>query len=401
MRRRIWSLVWILTIVSLLGLSVLALGLLPVPGAVAKLPEPWGTTPPSAAPAPPVPPAPAVPAAANAPADPAAPVAASPLGEPAVDVYADTADESVPVHEGEVLPPGFTGPDPCVEQRTLKLTFPLMTGDDVRDLQEGLVALGFGVGSVDGTFGPQTYTAVLEFQRRSHLPETGEADDRTWGAMADQYMSGNTTSGASESSDGDGAWQPPPDPENISLLVDTDARVLTVLRGTTVLKQFPVAVGTAEDPTPHGDWFIRQKTSWSGGFGTRFMRLSIPWGVYGLHGTNNPWSIGRRASHGCIRMYNRDVEQVFKLVSLGTPIRVVGKPVDRFGEIRRIIGPTACGSDVLALQYRLIELGYDPGVPDGIYGSGTLKALNQFQKAKGLKVDSIIQRETWEALELW
>jgi lipoprotein-anchoring transpeptidase ErfK/SrfK len=41
---------------------------------------------------------------------------------------------------------------------------------------------------------------------------------------------------------------------------------------------------------------------------------------YGIHGTNQPWVIGTKASHGCIRMYNRDVLKLFPLVKLGTMV---------------------------------------------------------------------------------
>ena len=47
--------------------------------------------------------------------------------------------------------------------------------------------------------------------------------------------------------------------------------------------------------------------NWGGGFGTRWLGLNVPWGIYGIHGTNQPWSIGTQASAGCIRMFNRHV----------------------------------------------------------------------------------------------
>ncbi|CCF15163.1 putative L,D-transpeptidase YkuD domain protein [Brevibacillus laterosporus GI-9] len=50
------------------------------------------------------------------------------------------------------------------------------------------------------------------------------------------------------------------------------------------------------------------------------MGLSKP--HYGIHGTNNPASIGKYVSHGCIRMYNRDVETLAKLVPIGTPVYI-------------------------------------------------------------------------------
>jgi lipoprotein-anchoring transpeptidase ErfK/SrfK len=43
---------------------------------------------------------------------------------------------------------------------------------------------------------------------------------------------------------------------------------------------------------------------------------------YAIHGTNNPASIGRFVSHGCIRMYNRDISELYELVSVGTPVIV-------------------------------------------------------------------------------
>jgi L,D-transpeptidase ErfK/SrfK len=42
--------------------------------------------------------------------------------------------------------------------------------------------------------------------------------------------------------------------------------------------------------------------------------------AYGIHGTNQEWVIGTRASHGCIRMYNRDVLELFPQVPVGTPV---------------------------------------------------------------------------------
>ena len=46
-------------------------------------------------------------------------------------------------------------------------------------------------------------------------------------------------------------------------------------------------------------------------------------GQYAIHGTNNPGSIGRFVSHGCIRMYNSDVMDLYNRVSLGTPVVVL------------------------------------------------------------------------------
>jgi lipoprotein-anchoring transpeptidase ErfK/SrfK len=57
-----------------------------------------------------------------------------------------------------------------------------------------------------------------------------------------------------------------------------------------------------------------------GAFGARWMRF---YNGYGIHGTNNPASIGKAVSNGCVRMFNRDVIQVYSKVDYGTPVRIV------------------------------------------------------------------------------
>jgi L,D-transpeptidase ErfK/SrfK len=48
---------------------------------------------------------------------------------------------------------------------------------------------------------------------------------------------------------------------------------------------------------------------------------------YAIHGTDKPYSIGRRDSHGCIRMYPDDIKALFKLVAIGTPVTIIDTPV--------------------------------------------------------------------------
>ncbi len=54
------------------------------------------------------------------------------------------------------------------------------------------------------------------------------------------------------------------------------------------------------------------------------MRLSAR--GYLIHGTNKPWGLGMRVSHGCIRMYPEDIEQLFSKISVGTPVKIVHQP---------------------------------------------------------------------------
>jgi len=54
------------------------------------------------------------------------------------------------------------------------------------------------------------------------------------------------------------------------------------------------------------------------------MNFAMP--GYLIHGTNKPWGIGRRVSHGCIRLYPEDIESLFQLVPIGTPVEIVHQP---------------------------------------------------------------------------
>ncbi len=110
-------------------------------------------------------------------------------------------------------------------------------------------------------------------------------------------------------------------PVPYSIVVNIQAKRLDLYRQGNLVKTYPVATGKPTTPTPVGTFTIVNKQVDPGGpFGTRWMGLSEP--HYGIHGTNNPASIGTAASNGCIRMYNRDVEDLFNIVSVGTVVRI-------------------------------------------------------------------------------
>ena len=109
---------------------------------------------------------------------------------------------------------------------------------------------------------------------------------------------------------------------NRSITVSLSAHQLTLYNDGTVEKNYPVAVGKIATTTPSGRFTIINKQANPGGpFGAFWMGLSEP--HYGIHGTNDPSSIGKSVSHGCIRMYNDDVLELSKLVSVGTPVTIV------------------------------------------------------------------------------
>lgn len=57
------------------------------------------------------------------------------------------------------------------------------------------------------------------------------------------------------------------------------------------------------------------------------LALYLGWPGYAIHGTNKPYSIGRRDSHGCIRLYPQDVDALYRVAPVGTPVTVVNQPV--------------------------------------------------------------------------
>jgi L,D-transpeptidase ErfK/SrfK len=134
------------------------------------------------------------------------------------------------------------------------------------------------------------------------------------------------------------------------ILVSIPDRKLAVLEAGRVVKIFPTAVGAPKSPSPTGSYTIVLRLTdptWYGKgkivrpgkgspIGTRWLGLSIK--GYGIHGTNNPASIGHNASHGCIRLRNQDIEQLFGMVSVDDAVELVG---ERTVETAEIFGSAA------------------------------------------------------------
>jgi len=107
----------------------------------------------------------------------------------------------------------------------------------------------------------------------------------------------------------------------IKIQIFTHDRKLHFAKGQREAKVYPIAVGKPATPTPAGTYHIINKVVNPGGIlGTRWMGLDIPNGPYGIHGTFHPNSIGKAVSNGCIRMYNRDIENIFSQVFIGTTV---------------------------------------------------------------------------------
>ncbi|GAC1327034.1 MAG: L,D-transpeptidase family protein [Mycobacteriales bacterium] len=99
---------------------------------------------------------------------------------------------------------------------------------------------------------------------------------------------------------------------------------------------YPIAIGTANTPTPGGTFYLKEliaPTNPAGdygpyayglsGFSTTIETFNGGDAVIGLHGTNDPSSVGGDVSHGCIRLHNEDIVALAKLLPLGTPVRIL------------------------------------------------------------------------------
>ncbi len=105
------------------------------------------------------------------------------------------------------------------------------------------------------------------------------------------------------------------------IVISLKKRNLTLFNNGRIEKQFPIAVGRMLHHSPTGNFVIVNKHPNPGGpFGTMWMSLSKQ--HYGIHGTNNPSSIGKAVSKGCIRMHNKNVEALSRIVPIGTPVSI-------------------------------------------------------------------------------
>ena len=267
-----------------------------------------------------------------------------------------------------------------IASRYLRLLDPYMEGPDVMHVQERLTELGYYQGPIDGVYDEEIYEGVRNYQAEFGLNPDGIVGPDTWNSI-----------GLSPT------IRYPLPPEGYSIEIDLDQKTLQLKQFTEIIETYPVAVGKPSTPTPTGDWQIIQKTRNPGGpFGTRWMRLNVPWGGYGIHGTDAPESIGTAASHGCIRMQNEDVNALYDIVPLGTPVKIIGEVYS--GRVLRV--GVAPGPDIFSVKTILTELGYYQGELDGIYDEATRDAVIQFQNDFNLVADGVVGVDTYNQLQL-
>jgi lipoprotein-anchoring transpeptidase ErfK/SrfK len=127
--------------------------------------------------------------------------------------------------------------------------------------------------------------------------------------------------------------------ETRRIVVSITEHKLMLFDGDRVVKTYQTASGKPTTPSPTGEFVVANMVANpayrahgqsvdpgpKNPVGTRWIGLSIK--GYAIHGTNAPNSIGKDASHGCIRMRNKDVEELFALVAVGVPVQLISGPL--------------------------------------------------------------------------
>ncbi len=139
------------------------------------------------------------------------------------------------------------------------------------------------------------------------------------------------------------ATSQPPKADLVSLILKLKERKVYVYKGNAVVAKYPVAVGKKGWETPTGEWYVMEKitnpgwTSFKNSSTVIAPGASSPLGqrwigfwtdgqdMIGFHGTPDPSSVGKAISHGCVRMYDKDVKALFPMVKIGTTVKVVNE----------------------------------------------------------------------------
>ncbi|WLR46397.1 L,D-transpeptidase family protein [Halobacillus litoralis] len=217
--------------------------------------------------------------------------------------------------------------------------------------------------------------------------------------------------------------------EKEAIIINKSNNQLAFYENGKLQKVFPVATGRTRNLTPEGKFMLVNKVKnrpWykegiPGGdprnpLGARWLGIKVPgdWGhtsgnVYGVHGTNQPSSIGTYASNGCIRMYNEDVVWLFDRADKNIPVYITSsslsftalaqnygvgssKAVAGYEFFNETLRYGSRGDSVAILQRKL-------GITaDGMFGPQTLKAVKKFQTSKGLVADGMVGPKTRKAL---
>ena len=365
------------------------------------------------------------------------------FSESAVPFADAQADQATPTPSPTPEPAAEPTPRPEIPySKTLRYE---STGKLVTQVQERLTELGFYSHRVSGNFLGNTRNAVKAFQEHNALKADGIVGPDTWNAL----FNDPDVRGVND--------EPKPKPPvPYAITVDVTNQVTTVYGRdenggyTVVVRQMLCSTGTKANPSDVGDWVLTGRVArwcyfpqWGGHaqFWTKInssiafhsVIYSDPQDTMSLK-VSSYNNLGKRASHGCIRLTVADAKWIYdncgegvvvtitedlpadpelvaalKLPSLNkqymlpyvtptptpAPVYIPGTlPEAGFRTLKK----NSSGDDVYWLQSKLTELGYYHGHIGGTYLGGTVEAVKAFQKDHGLSVTGQVDKKTWNAI---
>ena len=222
--------------------------------------------------------------------------------------------------------------------RILKVTSPLMYGEDIRAVQSKLNSLGYVAGTADGYYGNMTRDAIIKFQTAKGLDSDGEVGPNTWNALFNTSTSGESGY------------------NRILKLTSPLMYGEDIKSVQNKLNSLGYNAGTADG-------------YYGNGTRTAVIKFQTDRGL-DTDGDVGPttWSA----------LFNTSI-------SGG----------NNYSRILKVTSPLMYGEDVRAVQNKLNSLGYNAGTADGYYGEGTRTAVINFQTARGLDIDGEVGPNTW------
>ncbi len=321
------------------------------------------------------------------------------------------------------------------------------TGTLVKQLQTRLTELGYYSGPISGNFLGKTTTAVKTLQKQNGVTVDGIVGEVTWNLIFNDA--------SVVLPDATPKPTPTPTPVPYAITVDVANQVTTVYgldengEHTVIVRQMLCSTGTKSNPSDPGDWVLTgRKAKWCyfpkwGGHARYWTRInsSIAFHsvIYNAVDTmalakSSYKNLGKRVSHGCIRLTVADAKWIYDNCGEGTVVSIV-ENMAADPELRASLKlpalntktmlpeetpePTASpvyvsnglppmplaqlkkndsSEAVYWMQMKLTELGYYHGKCSGTYLDGTVQAVKDFQKAAGLKVTGTATVATLEAL---
>lgn len=328
-----------------------------------------------------------------------------------------------------------------------KLQYNKSKGEEVKLVQTRLTELGYYSGNISGNFLGHTRNAVKAFQQQNALSVDGIVGENTWNALFNDPDVRAATD--------DPKPTPEPTPVPFAITVDVNNQVTTVYGRdengdyTVVVRQMLCSTGTRKNPSDIGTFTLNGRTArWCyfpewGSHAQYWTRINSSIAFHSvIYNTVNTMdlsvksykNLGKRASHGCIRLTVADAKWIYNNCGAGTVVTIradmpadpelraalklpslntknmlpyvtpqpTAEPDYRAGTMPtqpfRTLKVNSSGEDVYWMQRKLTDLGYYSGKCSGTFLAGTQNAVKAFQKANSLSATGTADVKTLNLL---